>query len=256
MSRGCGGRLVMADAWRLDQGTLGGSFALGTVVKLVPLGRELRLQTPEGAALLRLDADKVTQEVDDSGLSMHLTSPAYGIDAALAKVTVQPTNRAPTPTPTLPPWSPAAGEAPPPILVRTYSAGSQKEAALQMTGDAAELARYAYAPAGQSWAGGGYGSGVAWISLLLILLVIAGLAYFWPLILVAIVIVVVLPLAAPPGSLTVTYELRGTAAPDAAPPAVTSDTGDSKVCPRCAESVKRAAQVCRFCGHEFGAPSA
>lgn len=24
-----------------------------------------------------------------------------------------------------------------------------------------------------------------------------------------------------------------------------------KVCPRCAESVKRAAQVCRFCGHEF-----
>ncbi|ODN70220.1 zinc ribbon domain-containing protein [Methylobrevis pamukkalensis] len=25
-----------------------------------------------------------------------------------------------------------------------------------------------------------------------------------------------------------------------------------KLCPRCAESVKRAALVCRFCGHEFG----
>jgi hypothetical protein len=25
-----------------------------------------------------------------------------------------------------------------------------------------------------------------------------------------------------------------------------------KVCPRCAELVKRGAQVCRFCGHEFG----
>ncbi len=28
---------------------------------------------------------------------------------------------------------------------------------------------------------------------------------------------------------------------------------DSKVCPRCAETVKAAAQVCRFCGHEFTA---
>lgn len=26
----------------------------------------------------------------------------------------------------------------------------------------------------------------------------------------------------------------------------------SKVCPRCAERVKAAAEVCRFCGHEFG----
>ncbi len=28
--------------------------------------------------------------------------------------------------------------------------------------------------------------------------------------------------------------------------------GPSKVCPRCAERVKAAAQVCRYCGHEFG----
>jgi ribosomal protein L40E len=28
---------------------------------------------------------------------------------------------------------------------------------------------------------------------------------------------------------------------------------DEKVCPRCAETIKLAAQVCRFCGHEFGA---
>lgn len=27
---------------------------------------------------------------------------------------------------------------------------------------------------------------------------------------------------------------------------------DEKVCPRCAETVKAAASVCRFCGHEFG----
>lgn len=26
---------------------------------------------------------------------------------------------------------------------------------------------------------------------------------------------------------------------------------NTKQCPRCAEDIKRAAQVCRFCGHEF-----
>lgn len=30
---------------------------------------------------------------------------------------------------------------------------------------------------------------------------------------------------------------------------------DEKVCPRCAETVKSAAAVCRFCNYEFGAPS-
>ncbi|MFG1267657.1 zinc ribbon domain-containing protein [Xanthobacter sp. DSM 14520] len=29
---------------------------------------------------------------------------------------------------------------------------------------------------------------------------------------------------------------------------------NEKVCPRCAETVKAAALVCRFCGHEFAAP--
>jgi hypothetical protein len=30
------------------------------------------------------------------------------------------------------------------------------------------------------------------------------------------------------------------------------EIAESKVCPRCAETVKNAAAVCRFCGHEFG----
>lgn|GEM_PF-1021026 len=31
-------------------------------------------------------------------------------------------------------------------------------------------------------------------------------------------------------------------------------TGALKTCPRCAESVKPQAQVCKHCGHEFGSP--
>jgi len=38
-----------------------------------------------------------------------------------------------------------------------------------------------------------------------------------------------------------------------------AEIADSKVCPRCAERVKAAALVCRYCSHEFapaGAPAA
>jgi len=41
------------------------------------------------------------------------------------------------------------------------------------------------------------------------------------------------------------------AGPVAAPGA--AETSEMKTCPRCAEEVKAAAQVCRFCGHSFEA---
>ena len=34
-------------------------------------------------------------------------------------------------------------------------------------------------------------------------------------------------------------------------PAPVASALDTKICPRCAEEVKAAAQVCRYCGHEF-----
>lgn len=44
--------------------------------------------------------------------------------------------------------------------------------------------------------------------------------------------------------------------PSEKPVVVTSpDDGDSKICPQCAEKVKRAAKVCRYCQHAFSAES-
>ena len=67
--------------------------------------------------------------------------------------------------------------------------------------------------------------------------------------LIGIVIFLYMLLVKPAGTLTVTYQLRESAvAPQAA-----SLAGDEKTCPQCAEQVKAAAKVCRFCGHSFAA---
>jgi hypothetical protein len=119
------------------------------------------------------------------------------------------------------------------VLIRVYR-GSQTSATRAFEADAAKLAQSRYFPASQSWAPGSYGCGAFLIALLLCFIFIGFLIFVYMII------------VKPEGSLTVTYELR--AASLNSPPRASAE---EKTCPRCAEQVKAAAVVCRFCGYEF-----
>ncbi len=118
-----------------------------------------------------------------------------------------------------------------PVIVKTYQ-GSEQSAARKFEADAAKLAVEGYLPTSQSWARGSYGC-LAFLMALLLCLIVIGIVIF--------IYMLIVP---PEGTLSVTYTLQQ---PKPAPSAV----ADEKVCPRCAEHVKVAATVCRFCGHEF-----
>ncbi len=107
----------------------------------------------------------------------------------------------------------------PAVLVRTYPGRTQADAAEAYRAEATRLAAVGYVVASQSWAEGRPGVGrVVAIGLLASSI-------------------------RPPGALTVTYQRTLPATPTPVPA--------TKVCPRCAEDVKVAAAVCRYCGHEF-----
>ncbi len=92
------------------------------------------------------------------------------------------------------------------------------------------MAQKGYFPTSQSYAPGAYGCGTFVVALLLCF------------VLIGIIIFIYMLLVKPEGTLSVTYEYREAAAAKAL---------DEKTCPKCAEQVKAAAKVCRFCGHEF-----
>jgi len=96
------------------------------------------------------------------------------------------------------------------------------------------MAAQGYFPASQSWAPGTWGCGAFLGALLLCVL------------LVGIVIFIFLLIVKPDGTLSVIYEFR--AVSDSSAKAI---PGDEKTCPQCAETVKAAAAICRFCRYEF-----
>lgn len=106
------------------------------------------------------------------------------------------------------------------VEIRTYYGRTQSDAAIEFKADAEFMASKGYQPVSQSWADGRPGAGR-----ILSLGLLAGAMR-------------------PDGTLTVTYR-RGS----------DESSDGQKTCPRCAESIKAAALVCRYCGHEFAGTS-
>lgn len=118
-----------------------------------------------------------------------------------------------------------------PIRVRTYK-GSQERAIALYHKDLELMAAQGYFPKSQIWAPGSYGFFDFLVALLLCFLIIGILVFIYMLI------------VKPDGVLTVTYELRSDSES-------TNSVQAEKICPQCAEYVKKAAKVCRFCGYNF-----
>jgi hypothetical protein len=90
-----------------------------------------------------------------------------------------------------PPQALVAGD--PPTIVRTYRGAQQADTTAPFQRDAAELARYGYAPTTQSWAQGQWGCGAFLVALLLCIVILGILIFIYLLI------------VKPVGTLTVTY---------------------------------------------------
>lgn len=110
-------------------------------------------------------------------------------------------------------------------IVKTYE-GNQQLATSAYQEDAAKMATLGYVPTSQVWAPGTYGCGAFILALLLCFVFIGFLVFIYMLI------------VKPAGTLTVTYTIAARTDPE-------------KTCPQCAERVKAAATVCRYCGHKF-----
>ena len=120
-------------------------------------------------------------------------------------------------------------------MIKTYR-GTQEQATAAFRADAERMAAQGFVPTSQSWADGSYGCASFVLAVVLCFVLIGILIFAYMLI------------VKPAGTLTVTYELRSSAAAQAGP------LPGEKTCPNCAEHVKAAAVTCRFCGHSFAGP--
>lgn len=114
-------------------------------------------------------------------------------------------------------------------IVMTYR-GREMDAHNLFIKDSAKHAKKGYYPVSEKFVPGSWGCGAFLIALLACVIVVGILAFIYML------------LVKPEGLLTVRYELRE---------APNHEQGESMTCPRCAETIKAAAKICRYCNHEF-----
>lgn len=118
-------------------------------------------------------------------------------------------------------------------IIKTYK-GNQEQATAAFQKDVSEMETQGYYPISQTWVPGSYGCGAFLLALILCFLVIGILIFIYMII------------VKPAGTLTVTYELRPLSGHSKE-----SISSEEKTCPKCAEQIKAAAIVCRFCRHSF-----
>lgn len=119
------------------------------------------------------------------------------------------------------------------VITKTYK-GRQAQATAAFQADSVKMAAHGYYPTSQSWAPGEYGRGAFLLALLLCFVIIGFFVFIY------------MVIVKPEGTLSVIYELQSSSV-NSADTKVTAE----KKCPQCAEQVKAAAFVCRFCGYKF-----
>lgn len=120
------------------------------------------------------------------------------------------------------------------VIIKSYS-GDERQATASFKNEARKLAKQGYYPTSQNYVVGSYGCGSFLIAAILCFIIIGIFVFIYMLV------------VKPDGVLNVTYELKE----DTQTSTKNTLTSDSKQCPMCAEDVKLAAKICRYCSHKF-----